>query len=104
MYAVIRTGSKQYRVEEGRELLVERLEAEAGKTLEMTDVLFYSDGKEVKVGQPQVPVTVHCLCLGEEKGPKLRTFKYRRRHNYYRRYGHRQTLTRLRVERIERKG
>ncbi|NDC23156.1 MAG: 50S ribosomal protein L21, partial [Proteobacteria bacterium] len=49
MYAVIRTGSKQYRVEEGRELLVERLEAEEGKSLELTDVLFFSDGKEVKV-------------------------------------------------------
>ncbi|MFM8269717.1 MAG: 50S ribosomal protein L21 [Pseudomonadota bacterium] len=104
MYAVIRTGNKQYRVEEGKELLVERLHVEAGKPLELTDVLLFSDGKEVKVGQPQLPVSVHCLCLGEEKGDKLRTFKYRRRHNYYRRYGHRQTLTRLRVEKIERKG
>lgn len=104
MYAVIRTGSKQYRVEEGKELLVERLPLEKGKALEIDDVLFFSDGKEIKLGQPKAPVTVHCLCLGEEKGEKLRTFKYRRRHNYYRRYGHRQTLTRLRVERIERKG
>lgn len=104
MYAVIRTGSKQYRVEEGKELLVERLPVETGKSFELTDVLFFSDGKDIKVGQPQVPVAVHCLCLGDEKGEKLRTFKYRRRHNYYRRYGHRQTYTRLRVERIERKG
>lgn len=104
MYAVIRTGGKQYRVEEGKELLVESLAIEKGKPLELTDVLFFSDGKTAEVGQPLVPVSVHCLSLGDEKGEKLRTFKYKRRHNYYRRYGHRQLYTRLRVERIERKG
>ena len=99
MYAVIRTGSKQYRVEPGQELLVERLDgAEAGKALELSDVLLYSDGKEVTIGQPKLPMSVSCVVLGEEQGPKLKTIKYRRRHNYKRTYGHRQTYTRLLVQ------
>lgn len=100
MYAVIRTGNKQYRVEVGQELLVEKLEAEEGKALQMTDVLLYSDGEKVTIGTPLVEVAVMCTNLGEELGEKLRTFKYRRRHNYYKRYGHRQTMTRLRVDSI----
>lgn len=107
MYAVIRTGSKQYRVEPGIELLVEKLaDAEVGKPVELTDVLLYSsDGKDLTVGKPSVPVSVHCLCLDPaELGTKLHTIKYKRRHNYKRTMGHRQTYTRLLVERIERKG
>ena len=105
MYAVIRTGSKQYRVEPGVELLVEKLNtAELGKPFEISDVLLYSDGKDVTFGTPLVPVTVTCAFLGHEKGPKLRTVKYKRRKNFRRTYGHRQDLTRLRIEKIERKG
>ncbi len=105
MYAVIRTGGKQYRVEPGFELLVEKLEgAEAGKPISIEDVLLYSDGKEVSVGKPRVPVTVQCMVLGDELGPKLRTIKYKRRHNYKRTYGHRQMHTRLLIEKFERKG
>jgi large subunit ribosomal protein L21 len=105
VYAVIRTGSKQYRVEPGVELLVEKLgEAEPGKPVEISDVLLYADGKEVSVGTPVLPVTVHCLCVGHEKGPKLRTVKYKRRKNEHRSYGHRQTYTRLLVQKFERKG
>lgn len=104
MYAVIRTGGKQYRVEPGHELLVEKLAFEPGQSVELGDVLMYVDESGVSVGTPVVPVTVHCICVGEEKGPKLRTIKYRRRHMYKRTYGHRQQLTRLRVERFERKG
>lgn len=104
MYAVIRTGSKQYRVEPGFELLVEKLDVEAGQPVEISDVLLYSDGAELSVGRPKVPVTVHCLCVRHEKGDKLRTVKYRRRHNYRRTYGHRQNYTRLLVEKFEKKG
>jgi large subunit ribosomal protein L21 len=105
VYAVIRTGNKQYKVEPGVELLVEKLnDVEPGKNVELTDVLLYADGTELSVGTPQVPVTVHCLCVGHEKGPKLRTVKYRRRENYHRTYGHRQTYTRLVVQKFERKG
>ena len=104
MYAVIRTGGKQYRVEPGFELLVEKLEAEPGKTIALDDVLLYAEGSEVAVGKPRVAVTVHALVLGDEKGPKLKTIKYKRRHNYKRTYGHRQDYTRLLIEKFERKG
>ncbi len=105
MYAVIRTGSKQYRVEPGSELLVEKLDgAESGKPITLSDVLFYAEGADISVGKPVLSVTVHCTCLGNEKGDKLRTHKYTRRANYHRTYGHRQAYTRLRVDRFERKG
>ncbi|MBY0369625.1 50S ribosomal protein L21 [bacterium] len=101
MYAVIRTGSKQYRVEPGRELLVEKLAVEEGQPVQISDVLLYSEGEALTVGTPTVPVTVHALCLAHEKGPKLRTIKYRRRKNYKRTMGHRQTYTRLLIEKFE---
>jgi large subunit ribosomal protein L21 len=105
VYAVIRTGSKQYRVEPGLELLVEKLgEFEPGQPVQIQDVLLYSEGSDVAVGTPQVPVTVHCLCVGHEKGPKLHTVKYRRRKNYRRTMGHRQTYTRLLIQKFEKKG
>ncbi len=104
MYAVIRSGSKQYRVEPGQELLVELLPVEAGSTLAIDDVLLYSDGATVSVGTPKVPVTVHCKVMGDELGQKLRTVKYRKRKHYMRRYGHRQGYTRLLVEKLESKG
>jgi len=105
MYAVIRTGSKQYRVEPGKELLVEKLgDATPGSDVELSDVLLYSDGTELTVGKPQVAVSVRCKCIGHEKGPKLRTMKYRRSGNFRKTYGHRQTYTRLLVEKFERKG
>lgn len=101
MYAVIRTGSKQYRVEPGRELLVEKLDVEPGQPVQLSDVLLIGDEEKLTVGRPIAKASVHCLCLGHEKGPKLRTIKYRRRKNYKRTYGHRQTYTRLSIERIE---
>lgn len=104
MYAVIRTGNKQYRVEPGQELLVEKLNVEPGQPVQLSDVLLYSDGSQLSVGTPVLPVTVHAVCVSQEMGPKLRTFKYKRRHNYYKRYGHRQEYTRLQVERFESKG
>lgn len=104
MYAVVRTGGKQYRVEPGIEFLVEKLTCDEGKPVELSDVLLVSDGTDVTVGTPQVNATVVCKCVAHEKGPKLRTIKYRRHKNYKRHYGHRQIYTRLFVENIERKG
>ena len=101
MYAVVRTGSKQYRVEPGIEFLVEKLPVKPGETIQLDDVLLFSDGKTVAVGQPKVSAAVHCLCVKHERGPKLRTVKYRRRKNYRRTMGHRQTYTRLLVEKVE---
>jgi len=105
VYAVVRTGGKQYRVEPGKEFLVEKLEAaEKGAAVKLEDVLLWSDGEQLKVGKPQVTAIVHCLSMGEELGPKLRTVKYKRRKNFKRTYGHRQVYTRLRIENIEWKG
>lgn len=102
MYAVIRSGSKQYRVEPGQEVLVETLaNVKPGESIALSDVLFFADGDKIQIGQPVVPMTVHCQALAEEKGPKLRTIKYRRRKNSKRTYGHRQQYLRLKVERFE---
>jgi large subunit ribosomal protein L21 len=104
MYAVIRTGGKQYRVEPGFEFLVEKLIAEPGQTIEIADVLMYSEDDKVSIGTPLCGVTAHCKVVDQELGPKLTTVKYRRRHNYKKKYGHRQNYTRLVIEKIERKG
>lgn len=104
MYAVVQTGSKQYRVEAGVELLVEKLEAEPGQSVELSEVLLYAEGDTLSVGTPRVAMTVLCKCLGHEQGPKLHTIKYRRRKNYRRTMGHRQTYTRLLVESFAKKG
>lgn len=101
VYAVIRTGSKQYRVETGKELLVEKLEVEPGQPVEISDVLLVADGDNVTIGRPVASASVVCTCVGHEKGPKLRTIKYRRRKNSKRTYGHRQTYTRLVIDKIE---
>jgi large subunit ribosomal protein L21 len=103
VYAVIRTGGKQYRVEAGQEVLVEKLtDLEPGKSVALTDVLLFSDGSAVTVGQPTLPVTVHALCVAHEKGDKVRKFIYRKRKSHRKRLGHRQNYTRLRIEKIER--
>jgi len=104
VYAVIRTGSKQYIVEKGQELLVEKMkDAEPGKKIEINDVLMWADGDSLLVGKG-LPVTVQCTCIGNEKGKKLRTFKYKHRKNYQKTIGHRQTYTRLVVDNIEKRG
>ena len=100
VYAVIKTGGKQYRVEPGIELLVEKLPVEEGEIYAMSEVLLYSDGTQLSIGRPLLPIKVECRCVRQEKGPKLRTVKYRRRKNYRGTYGHRQDLTRLVVEHI----
>jgi large subunit ribosomal protein L21 len=98
MYAVIRTGNKQYRVEPGSTIRVEKLEGDAGKTLEFNDVLLVADGDNVRVGAPTVAgVTVAAEIVGQEKGDKLLVFKFRRRKAYRRKNGHRQAYTAIRV-------
>lgn len=104
MYAVVRTGSKQYKVEPGQEFLVELLDkAEPGQKISLEDVLLFSEGDGITVGTPRVPAVVHCVCIRNEKGPKLRTVKYKRRKNYRRTIGHRQNYTRLKVESLEKR-
>jgi large subunit ribosomal protein L21 len=98
MYAVIKTGNKQYRVEPGATIRVEKLEGEAGKKLEFSDVLLVADGENVRVGAPNVQgVTVAAEIVGQEKGEKLLVFKFRRRKAYRRKNGHRQSYTAVKV-------
>lgn len=99
MYAIIETGGKQYRVEEGDELDVELLHSEG--SIQFDKVLLVHNGQEPKVGLPHVPhCTVHAEVLGETKGPKVIAFKYKRRKNYRRTVGHRQKYSRVKITKI----
>jgi large subunit ribosomal protein L21 len=100
-YAVIETGGKQYRVTEGAEFDVERLDAEVGKKVKLDRVLALSSGDELKVGTPTVKGTsVTAEVLDHHRGDKLVVFKKKRRKGYKRKQGHRQELTRIRIAAI----
>jgi large subunit ribosomal protein L21 len=99
-YAVIRTGGKQYRVAEGQTLLVERLKADEGATVELEPLLVTGDG-DAKFGADALgSARVTATVVGHERGPKIRIFKYKPKRGYKRRQGHRQELTRIRVDSI----
>lgn len=98
MYAVIKTGGKQYRVAANDVLDIEKLDGEAGSTLEFTDVLMVGEGESVTVGTPLVAgAKVTAELVARTRGPKLIAFKKRRRKNSRRKKGHRQDLTRVRI-------
>jgi large subunit ribosomal protein L21 len=98
MFAVIKTGGKQYRVAAGDVIKVERLEAEAGATVALDQVLMVGEGAEAKVGTPLVTgATVSAEVVAQDRGPKIIVFKKKRRQNYRRKNGHRQDLTVLRI-------
>src|SRR5688572_29118650 len=98
-YAVIKTGGKQYRVEEGTTLLVERLAADEGKTVEL-ETLLVADGKDAKFWSDLGKASVKATVVGHERGKKLRVVKFKPKRGYKRRTGHRQELTRLRIDSI----
>ena len=94
MYAVIKTGGKQYRVEKGDKLKVEKLDAEAGKSVTLDEVVMVSDGKTVTTGAPMVAgASVKATVLEQMRNKKIVIFKKKRRHNYRRKAGHRQHQT-----------
>ncbi len=98
MYAVIKTGGKQYRVAENDVLEIEKLDGEAGATVEFTEVLMVGEGENVKVGKPMIAgARVTAELVGQTRGPKLIAFKKRRRKNSRRKKGHRQDLTKVRI-------
>ncbi|GAB4189885.1 MAG: hypothetical protein OHK0024_30450 [Thalassobaculales bacterium] len=98
MYAVIKTGGKQYKVAEGDTITVERLAGEAGGTVQLAEVLLLGDGDSVTAGTPVVAgASVTATLLEHKRGEKLVVFKKRRRKNSRRRTGHRQDLTVLKV-------
>ena len=101
MYAVVKSGARQYRAEVGDTLVVERLPDKVGKQVVLKDVLLVADGDKVKVGKPVVKkAKVVTTVVAQETGPKVRIFKYHPRKRYRRRAGHRQQYTRLRVDEI----
>src|SRR5262245_60983767 len=98
MYAVIKTGGKQYKVEPGQTIRVDKLDGDAGAKLEIGEVLLVADGDKVRVGAPTVDgVKVAAEIVAHEKGDKLVVFKFRRRKAYRRRNGHRQQYTALKI-------
>src|SRR5256714_15292920 len=99
-YAIIKTGGKQYRVEEGQTLLVERLPAGEGDKLALEPLLYRGD-KEILDGDDLAKVKVEAKVLGHERGPKLRVLKFKPKRGYKRRTGHRQELTRLEVTEVK---
>ena len=102
LYAIVRTGGKQYKVAEKTVFTVEKLEANAGDTVELTDVLLVADGDNVKIGAPLVAgAKVTAVVLETAKGRKIKGFTYKKTKNVQRHYGHRQWQTRLRVQSIE---
>ena len=94
MFAVVRTGGKQYRVAEGDKIAVEKLAGEAGDTITLGDVLLAGEGAELADASK---VTVSAEIIAQAKSEKVFVFKKRRRHNYRRRAGHRQQMTLLRI-------
>src|SRR6187200_2872229 len=99
-YAVIKTGGKQYRVEEGTTLLVERLKGDEGSKLELKPLLYADGDKSILGGSDLGKIKVEAKVVGHERGPKLRIFKFKPKRGYKRRTGHRQELTRIEVTSI----
>jgi large subunit ribosomal protein L21 len=98
MYAVIKTGGKQYKVEKGSTLRVEKLDGDAGTKLTFAEVLLVADGDNVQIGTPLLGgAKVLAEIVGQEKGEKLIVFKFRRRKAYRRKNGHRQSYTAIKV-------
>ena len=102
MQVVIKVGGSQYRVSPDQIFHVELLpKKEIGSMLTLSEVLFYQKDKEIKIGSPYIPnAKVEVSILDEVKGPKLRAYKYKKRKNYQRNWGHRQRYHRLQVKSI----
>ena len=102
MYAVLTTGGKQYRVQEGDVLFVEKLNAEVDSTVGLTEVLAVAKDGEIKVGAPVVEgAKVVAKVLAQGKAKKVVVFKYKRKKDYRRKNGHRQPYTKIVIEKIE---
>jgi large subunit ribosomal protein L21 len=94
MFAIVRTGGKQYRVAAGDKIAVEKLSGEAGDKISLGDILLAGDGDKAA---DLKDLTVSAEIIAQERGEKVIVFKKRRRHNYRRKQGHRQSLTLLRI-------
>ena len=101
MYAVVKTGGKQYRISPGEKLKVEQLTADVGAEVVLDQVLMVGEGESVRVGQPTVAgATVKATVLSHGRGEKVGIFKMRRRKHYQKHQGHRQNYTELKIDSI----
>lgn len=101
MYAVVASGGKQYKVQEGEILKIEKIPGEIGDSISFDNVLLYSDGESIQIGQPQLEsakVSGHVVEQG--KAPKIIVFKFKRRKGYRRKQGHRQRFTAVKIDSI----
>ena len=102
MYAVVRTGGKQVRVEPGQTVRVERLPGDVGSQVELGDVLLVGGGDQTRIGSPVLDgARVVGTITAQGRGPKVVVYKLKRRKNYRRKAGHRQAYTEIRVEEIQ---
>jgi large subunit ribosomal protein L21 len=101
VYAIIRTGGKQYRVNPGEVVRVERLEGEVGSTITLDDVLLVGGDGEARVGNPRLAgASVVGTVVGQDRDAKVRVFKYKKRKHYRRTRGHRQSFTAVRIDAV----
>ena len=101
MYAVIKTGGKQYRVSPGEKLKVEQIPADVGAEVVLDQVLMVGEGESVRLGQPTLAgAAVKATVVGHGRGDKVQIFKMRRRKHYRKQQGHRQNYTELKIQSI----
>ncbi len=102
MYAVVKTGGKQYRVSEGDQLRIEKLPGEVGDEVRIEDVLMIGGTEDVKIGTPRVEgALVNARILEQDRAKKVLVFKFKRRKGYKKMQGHRQAFTRIEITGIE---
>ena len=105
MYAVVKTGGKQYRVAKDDTILVEKLDAEEGQKVTLSDVMLLGEGDNVTVGTPVVAnASVEAQVVSQTRGPKIIIFRRKRRKNHRRTQGHRQDLTLLKINEVAEDG
>ena len=101
VYAIVRTGGKQYRVEKGDVVRIEKLDGDVGSTVTLDDVLFVGGEGETRVGSPRLDgAAVVGTVVEQDRGAKIRVFKYMKRKHYRRTRGHRQSFTALRIDAV----
>lgn len=102
MFAIVETGGKQFRVEEGRSVKVAKMEAQAGTEITLDKILLVGAGADVKIGQPFVSgASVQCEVMDHGRDKKIIVFKKKRRKDYRKKQGHRQDFTMLKVKSIQ---
>jgi len=101
MYAIFRSGGRQYEARPGRVVKIEKIAGEVGASVTIDEVLLFSDGAQLRIGRPVVEgVKVHATIVEQGRLPKIVIFKHKRRKDYRKRQGHRQAYTAMRVDNI----